>query len=76
MARPRVADGGDGLQIWRADEKILNNQSRKPTKDVPPARGVGRWASNSSPYNKPILLRNVAQGFEFNTAEYLHLLHS
>jgi hypothetical protein len=28
MARPEVADGGDGLQIWRVAENILNRQSR------------------------------------------------
>jgi hypothetical protein len=26
MARPQVADGGDGLQIWRAAVNILNVQ--------------------------------------------------
>jgi hypothetical protein len=28
MARPRVADRGDGLQIWRVAVNILNKQSR------------------------------------------------
>ena len=28
MARPRVVDRGDGLQIWRVAAKILNKQSR------------------------------------------------
>jgi hypothetical protein len=28
MARPRVADGGVGLQIWRVAANILNKQSR------------------------------------------------
>jgi hypothetical protein len=27
MARPQVADGGDGLQIWRVAANILNKQS-------------------------------------------------
>jgi hypothetical protein len=26
MARPRVADGGDGLQIWRLAANIMNKQ--------------------------------------------------
>jgi hypothetical protein len=26
MARPRVADGGDGLQIWRVAANILNKE--------------------------------------------------
>jgi hypothetical protein len=28
MARLRIADGEDGLQIWRAAASILNKQSR------------------------------------------------
>lgn len=28
MAHPQVADGADGLLIWRVDAKILNRQSR------------------------------------------------
>jgi hypothetical protein len=28
MARPRVTDRGDGLQIWRVAANILNKQSR------------------------------------------------
>jgi hypothetical protein len=28
MTRPQVADGGDGLQIWRVAANILNKQSR------------------------------------------------
>jgi hypothetical protein len=27
MARPRVAVGGDGVQVWRVAVNILNNQS-------------------------------------------------
>jgi hypothetical protein len=27
-ARPRVADGGDGLQTWRVSANILNTESR------------------------------------------------
>jgi hypothetical protein len=32
MARPQVADGGDGLQIWRVAANILNKQSRTTDK--------------------------------------------
>jgi hypothetical protein len=28
MARSQVADGGDGLQIWKVAAKILNKHSR------------------------------------------------
>jgi hypothetical protein len=29
MARPKITDGGDGLQIWRVAANILNKQSDK-----------------------------------------------
>jgi hypothetical protein len=32
MTRPRVADGGDGLQIWRLAANIWNKQSRTADK--------------------------------------------
>jgi len=32
MARPQVADGRDGLQIWRVAINILNKQSRTANK--------------------------------------------
>jgi hypothetical protein len=32
MARPQVADGGDGLQIWRVAANILNKQARTAEK--------------------------------------------
>jgi hypothetical protein len=44
MARPQGAIGGNGLQIWRVAESILNKQSQ--TAD---SLGVGRGANNSSP---------------------------
>jgi hypothetical protein len=39
MARPQVADGGNGLQIWRVAANIFNKQSRTADK---------RWSSNFS----------------------------
>jgi len=30
MARSLVADGGDGVQIWKAAAKIMNNQLGQP----------------------------------------------
>jgi hypothetical protein len=42
MARPQVADGGDGLQIWRIAGNILNKQSR--TADKPRSSNLGGWA--------------------------------
>jgi hypothetical protein len=32
MARPRVPDGGEGLQIWCKDANTLNKQSRTTDK--------------------------------------------
>jgi hypothetical protein len=49
MARPQVADGGDGLQIWRVAANILNKQSRTAEKGWSSSLGVGRGANNSSP---------------------------
>jgi len=48
MVRPRVADGGDGLQIWRVAANILNKQSWASDKGWSPSLGVGRGADNSS----------------------------
>jgi hypothetical protein len=49
MVRPRVADGGDGLKIWRVAANILNKQSRTADKGWSFSLGVGREANNSSP---------------------------
>jgi hypothetical protein len=48
MARPQVADGGDGLQVWRVAANILNKQSRTADKRWSSILGVGRGANNSS----------------------------
>jgi hypothetical protein len=49
MARPRVSVGGDGFQIWRVSENILNKQSQTADKGWSSNLGVGRGANNSSP---------------------------
>jgi hypothetical protein len=41
MARPQVADEGDGLQIWRVAANILNKQWRTADRGGPPAWGLG-----------------------------------
>jgi hypothetical protein len=46
---PRVADRGDGLQIWRVAANILNKQSRTADSGWSSSLGVGRWANNPSP---------------------------
>jgi hypothetical protein len=58
MARPQVADGGDGLQIWRVAANISNKQSRTADKGWSFSLGVGRGANNSSPYKISFLQRS------------------
>jgi hypothetical protein len=41
MARPQVADGGNGFQIWRVAANILNKQLRTADKGDPPVSGLG-----------------------------------
>jgi hypothetical protein len=49
MARPRVADIGDGLQIWREAANILNKQSRTADSGWSSSLGVGGGANNPPP---------------------------
>jgi hypothetical protein len=49
MARPRVADRGYGLQIWRVAANILNKQSRTADSGWTSSLGVRRGANNPSP---------------------------
>jgi hypothetical protein len=41
MARPQVANGGDGLQAWRVAANILNKQSRTAGRGGPSAWRLG-----------------------------------
>jgi hypothetical protein len=47
MASPQVADGGDGLQIWRVAANILKNRSRTADKGWSSSLGVWRGANHS-----------------------------
>jgi hypothetical protein len=49
MARPRVADRGDGLQIWRVAVNMLNKQSRTADSGWSSSLEVGWWANNPPP---------------------------
>jgi hypothetical protein len=49
IARSRVADAGDGLQMWNVAANVLNKQSRTADKEWYSSLGVGRGANNSSP---------------------------
>jgi hypothetical protein len=58
MARPQIADGGDGLQIWRAAANILNKQSRTAERGWSSSLGVGRGVT--TPHRKILdILRTV-----------------
>jgi fructose-bisphosphate aldolase class 1 len=47
MARPLVADGGDGPQIWNEAVEVLNKQSGRADKPWSFSLGFGRGANNS-----------------------------
>jgi len=49
MVRPQVADGGDGLQIWKVAVNTFNKQSRTAAKWWSSRLGVRQEAKNSSP---------------------------
>jgi hypothetical protein len=49
MARPQVAAGGGGLQVWRVAANILSKQSLAAEKGLSSRLGVGCGANNSSP---------------------------
>jgi hypothetical protein len=49
MARPLVADGGNGLQVPRVAANILNKLSPTADKGWLPRLGFGRGTNNSSP---------------------------
>jgi hypothetical protein len=49
MARPRVADRGDGLQILRVAANMLNKHSRTADSGWSSSLGVGRGANNPPP---------------------------
>jgi hypothetical protein len=49
MARPQVADEGEGLQIWSVAANILNKQLRTADRGWSSSLGVGRGANNHPP---------------------------
>jgi hypothetical protein len=51
MARLRVADGGDGTQIWRVVANILDKQSRTADSGWSSSLEVGQGANNLSVIN-------------------------
>jgi hypothetical protein len=59
-ARPQVADGGDGLQIWKVAANIMNKQSRTTDKGRSSSLGVERGANNPST-SESNMLRSVSK---------------
>jgi hypothetical protein len=57
--RPQVADGGEGLQIWRVAANILNKQSQTADKGWSSSLGVGRGANN--PHRKKVMRYEMFQ---------------
>jgi hypothetical protein len=64
MARPLVADGGDGLQLWRVAANILDKQSPTAENWWSSRLLVGRCSNNSS--RKECLLRNITKDSELD----------
>jgi hypothetical protein len=65
IARRQVADGGDGLQIWRVAANILNKQSRTADNERSSSLGFGRGTNNSSPKKLSLLrkfIRSLGHG--------------
>jgi hypothetical protein len=69
MARPRVADKGDGLQIWGVAANMLNKQSRTADSGWSSSLGVGWGANNPPPYNSIFVTNHCAQ--PRNRTDYL-----
>jgi hypothetical protein len=63
MARPQVADGGDGLRIWRAAANILYKESRAADKGLSSSLRIGARANNSS-LQLISLLRKMTRSLE------------
>jgi hypothetical protein len=55
-ARPQAADGGDGLQIWRVAEKILNKQSRAAEKGRSSSLVVGLGLTIPHRKRQPVMI--------------------
>jgi len=63
LARRRVADGGNGLQIWSVATSTSINSRRQPKRDSSPASGFG-WRLRTPHYQEKLALRNIIEGLE------------
>jgi hypothetical protein len=57
MARPRVADGGDGLQIWSVAAKCRISSRGKPTSGGPPFCELGKGLTTLHRKKKNIITK-------------------
>jgi hypothetical protein len=73
MACPQVADGGNGLQIWRIAANILNKQSQMADGGGPSALELGRGLTNLHHKNSN-LLRNISQSLGPGQIVWLRVL--
>jgi len=60
MADPRVANGGDGQQIYRVAANMSNKQSLTIDKGCPPAWGLGE--GSTPPHRKKQLVTKCYTG--------------
>ena len=65
MGPAQVADGGDGLQVWRVAEHIYNRSQRQPTRGGPPACASGE--SLTTPHCKNIPCYETKNKVSINT---------
>jgi hypothetical protein len=61
MARPQVADRGDGLQIWRVAANIMNNLLLTADEGWSYSLGIRRGAESLHRKKKISFLRNVTK---------------
>jgi hypothetical protein len=61
MARPRVADGRDGLQQWRIPGIILNKQPRTNDTRWSSSLGVGRGGNNHLNVKSKLVTKRISE---------------
>jgi hypothetical protein len=59
MVHPQVADGGDGLQIWRVAVNILNKQSCTADRGWSSSLGFGRGGGLTTPTIKHLICYKI-----------------
>jgi len=65
MMRPQVADGGDGLQIWRFAANTWINSRGQPTRNGSPSWRLGGKLTTRH-HNKPVCYEMLRRGLDFD----------